>query len=163
MARYYGAEAVEQSVAATLQANINAALDTLYTAAADTTPKVYPRQVYAGARDLIPEYPSIVVTSLDGNQSLDASPNWGEVNHRIDVSAIVMSDDHRTLDRQTKRLLWAIWNVLKTHQGLDNGLSGLSGVQCMRYGRSEVYKPKAGQLLQVAAWEVVVQIEESTF
>lgn len=164
MARYYGVEAVEESVAATLRSYLNAALDTLYTAAGDTTPKVYPKSIFAGSRDVIPEYPAVVVASLDGQQTLDASPNWGEVNHRLDVSGIIISDDHRVLDRQTKRLLWAIWNVLKEHQGLDNSLQGLAGVTLVRYGRSDIYKPKGStQLLQVAAWEVVVRLEESTF
>lgn len=162
---YYGPEAIEESLAATLRTYLPAALDTIYAAAGDTTPKVYPRQVYAGSRDVIPEYPAVVVASIDGQQALDASPSWGEVNHRMDVSGLIVSDDHRTLDRQTKRLLWAIWDVLKTHQGLDNKLSGLAGVQLTRYGRSDVFKPKQGatQLLQVAAWEVIVRVEESTF
>lgn len=164
MMQYYGAEAVEEAIAATLRTYLNAAIDTIYAAAGDTTPKVHPRMIYAGSRDVIPEYPCVVVTSIDGQQLLDASPNWGEINHRLDVSALVQSDDHRVLDRQTKRLLWAIWNVLKTHQGLDNTLEGLAGVQLARYGRSDPYKaPGQTKLLQVAAWEVFVGTETSTF
>ena len=165
MTVYHGAEAVEESVAATLRTYMPAIINAIYTAAADATPNVLPVQYYAGSRDIIPEYPSVVVTSVDGQEALDGSPVWGEVNHRLDVSVICQSDDHRTLDRQTKRLLWAVWDTLKQHQSLDGGLSGLAGLTLARYGRSDIYQPKGGAklLLQVAAWEVIVRVEESTF
>lgn len=160
---YRGAEAVEESVAATLRTYLPAILASIYTSANDGVPNAPVAQFYAGSRDVIPEYPAIVVTSIDGAESLDGSPVWGEVNHRLDISAICQSDDHRTLDRQTKRLLWAIWDTLKQHQSLDGALSGLAGVSLARYGRSDAFKPTGKHLIQVAAWEAIVRMSESTF
>lgn len=164
MTVYHGVEAVENAVAATFSANLQAVVNKVYSDAADGIPNVTIAQFYAGKRDVVPEYPSVVVSSIEGQQPLDGTL-WGEVNHRIDVAIICQSDDKRTLDIQTKRILWAVWDCLKAHQNLDNSLNGLAGVSCIQYGRSEVYSnPKqTGQFLQVAAWEVVVQVEESAF
>lgn len=158
-----GVEAVEVAVANTLATYLPAIVTAIYTDAADGVPNVLPVQYYAGSRDVIPEYPAIVVASVDGNEDADGSPVWGEVNHRLDVSALCQSDDHHTLDVQTQRLLWAIWDTLKQHQALDGSLNGLAGLTLARYGRSDIYRPTGKHLLQVAAWEVIVRVEENTF
>lgn len=157
-----GPEAIETAVAATLQTYLPAVVNAIYAAAADSVPNVLPVQYYAGSRDVIPEYPAIVVASIQGEEALDGSPVWGEVNHHLDVSALSQSDDHRILDVQNTRLLWAIWNTLKQHQALDGSLNGLAGLTLARYGRSTIYK-SGKRLLQASAWEVIVRVEENTF
>ena len=158
-----GPEAIEVAVANTLQTYLPAVVNAIYAAAADSVPNVLPVQYYAGARDVIPEYPAIVVASIQGDEVVDGSPVWGEVNHHFDVSVLCQSDDHRTLDIQNIRLLWAIWDTLKQHQGLDGSLNGLAGLTLARYGRSQVYRDNSKHFLQAAAWEVIVRVEENTF
>ena len=162
MAIKKGAPAAEAAVANTIRTYINAEVDDVKTAWNDSIPLPYPVQVYTGYRRIIPEYPAIVVSSVDGQETLDAASFWGQQEHRIDVSVICQSDDIHVLDQQTKRYLVAIWEVIKKHQDLDASLSGLAGVATRRYGRSEIYNIEKSHFLhQAAGWELAVHVDES--
>lgn len=159
-----GPEAAVAAVVATLSAHAQAALDAIWTAWGDgaTIPEVAPRSVYKFRRDLVPEYPAWVVTWLGSQQVNNGATVWGEVDHRLDVSALVRSDALSVLETQATRHGWAIWEILMANQQLDGSLSGVSGVDPLRAGRSEVYSDKSRTtLIQAVGWEIVVHVMES--
>lgn len=164
MAGKQGPEAIELAVANTLTANLNAYLDALWTQYGDiaTVPKVYPAKVYAGFRELVNDFPALVVTSIDGKMESDGAPYWSEIAHRVDVTAVLRSDVQHILDQQTKRYLWAIWKCLLVNQILDQSLTGVPSVELARYGRSGAYPQEEHSklLLQAAGWEVIVRLAE---
>jgi hypothetical protein len=158
-----GAEAIEVAVANTLSTYLPTQLTAISAVWNDGVPLPAPVAVFAGQRQLVREYPAVVVASLDGTEVADGAPLWGEQEHRLDVSVVCLSDDQHILDVQTKRYLVAIWEVLKQNQLLDGSISGLAGVQTRRYGRSEQWKAneKGRLMLQAAGWEIVVHVTES--
>lgn len=164
-----GPEAIEHAVANTLSTNLSGFLDAIWAqwASIDPTegdgvvPEVYPKLVIAGRRQLINDYPAVIVTSLDGELLESGAPVWGEMAHRVDVTALLRGDRQDVLDKQSKRYLWAIWKCLMTYQMLDNSLVGNSGVTPKQYGRSLYGKPKATQMIMAAGWEVLVHLVES--
>lgn len=164
-----GAEAAERAVANTLRTNLPGMLSQISAAwanddAADglVVPLPNPAQVYSGMTNLVREHPSVVVTSTFGRETDDGAPLWGIQQHRLDVVVFCSSDAQAVLDRQLKRYLVAIWEVLKANQDLDGSLSGLAGVATTQYGRSHAYTGAHKPLLeQQAAWEVVVTVAES--
>jgi hypothetical protein len=161
-----GPEAAAEAVAATLVAHVNDAVATINAAYTDMTlPTFAAANIYALHRSLIPEYPAIVVGSVDGKELANGAPNWAEDDHRLDVAILCQSDDELVLDKQTLRYLWAVWRTLKVQQALDNSLSGLAGVDTPSYGRSEAYQVKQGSplMMRVAGIEVIVHIVETVF
>lgn len=159
-----GPEAIEVSIAATLASNINAEIDNVWTAWGDvaTVPKVYPVGCHGGTLSVIPEYPYIIVQSVDGVETADGAPLFGEQTHNLEVTALIASDDKATLDKISKRYLVAIWEVLKKHQTLDSTVSGLAGVTTRSYGRSGIYTRSDDSLLYRACrWTVTVFTLES--
>lgn len=169
MAGQQGPEAIEHAVANTLSTNLNGFLDAIWTqwATIDAAypvpiPKVYPKLVLAGRRQLISDYPAILVTSLDGELLGSGAPVWGEMQHRVDVTAFLRSDRQDVLDIQSKRYVWAIWKCLMTYQMLDNSLVGNSGVTPRSYGR-DLWDPKkkSVQMIMAVGWEVLVHLVET--
>lgn len=164
MATKKGAEAVAAALVATLSANANAALDAIWSAWGDATtnPEVYPRKVFKFRQDLIREYPVWVVSWLGTQQPSNGATQWAEQDHRFDVSALCRADSQPVLETQVVRHTLAIWEILMANQLLDGSLSGCSGVDLLRAGRSEVYADKSRTtLIQAAGWEVVVHVVES--
>lgn len=158
-----GPEAVVQSVVATLAAHVNEAVDIIAAQWADATPLPHIKSgnCYAFMQPIVPEYPAIIVNSLEGREVTDAAPVWAEVDHRLDVTVIVQGDD-RSIDRQTLRYLWAIWRTIHVYQALDGTLSGLAGVDVVRYGRSATYREgKNPLMLQMGGVEIAVHVEET--
>lgn len=162
-----GPEAIEVSIANTLATNINAELDNVWSAwalqdGANVPPKVYPVGCHGGTLAVIPEYPFIIVQSVDGIETADGAPLFGEQTHNLEVTALIASDDKATLDKVSKRYLVAIWEVLKKHQTLDSTVSGLAGVHTQSYGRSGIYTKANDDLLYRACrWTVQVFTLES--
>jgi hypothetical protein len=163
-----GPEAIEHAAANTLSTNLNGFLDAIWAQWTDidaasgiAVPEVYPKHVIAGRLNLINDYPTVIVTSLDGEMYGSGAPVWGETQHRIDVTALLRGDRQDILDRQSKRYLWAIWKCLMTYQMLDNSLVGNSGVTPAKYGRSLYGKGSSKQMLMAAGWEVLVHLVES--
>lgn len=164
MAGRSGPEAVKESVAATILANINAQLDTIYAEFADaTTPEVYPTAVYATGLSLIPTYPCIVVTWLEGKQISNGAEVWAEFEHTLDVSALVIGDDTATVDRMIDRYVWALWRLLMQNQALDGTIPGLSGIDLVRYMGSPLLKRRDGLpgVARAVSWEIMVRVMES--
>lgn len=158
-----GPEAVVQSVVATLQAHINEAVDIIAAQWADSVPLPHIKSgnIYAFDQPLVPEYPAVVVNSLDGTETMDGAPIWAMLDHRLDITILVEGDD-RGIDRQALRYLWAIWRTIHVYQALDGTLSGLAGVDVRKYGRSQTYTQKGKPLLlQMGGVEAVVHIAET--
>jgi hypothetical protein len=162
-----GPEAAAAAIVATLQAHVNEAVTLINAAQSDGVPlpTIAGTNIYDGFQEMLGEYPAIVVTPVEGQESANAAPAWGELGHHLDVTVLCQADSKDTLNRQTLRYLWAIWRTLKVYQALDGSLSGLAGVDSPRYGRSGVYKAseKSSLMMQDAGWEVVVNIVESVF
>lgn len=163
-----GAEAVEVALANTLVSylpdmlsQVEAAWASYDTAAGLSVPLLSPAQVYAGRRTLIREHPSVMVVSAFGQEVDDGAPLWGQQRHRVDIVTFCAADALEVVDRQSKRYLVAIWEVLKQHQDLDGSLAGLAGVMTTQYGRSDPYQNARKILEQQAAWEVLVTVMES--
>lgn len=156
-----GAEAVEAAVAATLDANIAGELAAVSAAWNDGVPLPAPKLVHAGELKLVREFPTILVVSVDGRETDDGAPVWGNQTHRLDVVTFLAGDNEETLDRQGKRYLVAIWEVIKKHQDLDGSLSGLAGVMTTQYGKSATYRAQSKPLMEKqVAWEVLVTTME---
>lgn len=158
-----GAEAGAVAIINTLNAHMPAALDTIYTAWNDTIPKNYPQQVYAMHQDLIDlgNFPCVVVTWLGSQQVANDATVWGEIEHRYQVSAGVVTDDRTTLERMALRHAWAIRQVLMTYPGLDGSLAGYGGG--LDLGTSGRSKPWNGgtNFYQWAGWEVILHVLEA--
>lgn len=158
-----GPEAAIAAVVATLVANLNAALDAIYTSWGDsaTIPNVHPLSIFKFRPAPPPELPCVIVSSLGGRQQENGQPYWGLVDHTLDVTALVESDQINVVETQATRYLWAIWEVFMAHPLLDGSMSGLSGFDLGRYGRSGAYPSKAGLLEEAVGWEITVHVEES--
>lgn len=164
-----GPEAIEHAVANTFSTYLNGFLDeiwaqwaTIDAASGIAVPQVYPKHVLSGRRQLINDYPTVIVTSLDGEMLSSGAPVWGEVQHRVDVSALLRGDRQDILDIQSKRYAWALWKCLMTYQTLDNSLVGNSGVTPRQYGR-DLWDPKrkSVQMIMAVGWEVLVHLVET--
>lgn len=158
-----GPEAAIAAVVATLTANLNAQLDAIWTAWGDsaTIPNVHPLSIYKFRPAPPPELPCVVVSSLGGRQLENGQPYWGLVDHVIDVTAMVTSDQVNVVETQATRNLWALWEVFMAHPLLDGSMGGLSGFDLGRYGRSGAYTNKNGLLQEDVGWELTVHVEES--
>ncbi len=154
--------AVQVAVANTLTTYVNAQIDAISAVWNDGVPLPHVAQVYNGYREMVPEYPVILVSSRGGKQRTNGATVWAEIDHRLDVSILVQCDDEPTLDQQMQRYLVAIWEVLMVNQGLDGSLSGLAGVDPVEYGRSGMYKlEKSTLLMEAGGWSIVVHVVES--
>jgi hypothetical protein len=126
-------------------------------------PKVYPKHIYDGNRLVIPEYPTIAISSMNGRQTTNAAPYWGQFEHHVDVSVILQGDDEFTLEQQKDRYLIALWEIFMQHQTLDDSLTGETGIDPLEYGDSGVFKPNKGSSLMMLAggWSIAVHADET--
>ena len=142
-----GPEAIEDAIASTLRANVNAYLDAVWTAwgAAAGVPKVYPAQVVSGRRALQPQFPAYIVRSLDGHTEEDLAPRYGYMAHRFEIVVMCQSSDDHVLDIQVKRHLTAIRKTL-----------GNVGCHCSHQRKSDETPPnpipKALNYRALAVW-----------
>lgn len=162
-----GPEATAQAIANTIGTKINALITQVNALYSDyQLPTIPTTAIYVLEQDVIPEYPAIVVSYLATNETADAAPNWGEVEHHFDVTVILTSDTKDSIQRAAQRYLWILWDLFKKNQVLDNSLSGLNGIDTPRMGRSQVYTLKgksSGVLMMDAGIELVVHVIESTY
>lgn len=159
-----GPEAVCEAVAATLATSLPATLTSIWADWGDgtTVPLANPKAVLAMRRPLLAEFPWLVCEPIGGQQVANGAQLWGEVDHRVAVTAWLRGDTETVLQKQATRYLWAIWRVLMEHQGLDGSLSGLAGVDPTQYVYGDVAKHgQGGMLLQPVGWEVVVHVMET--
>jgi len=119
---------------------------------------IYTREVFS-----IPLAPAIIVTPVGGTEVADGAPDFGELQHHLDVAVFCMADQMEIAEAQANRYLQAIWTVIKLHQQLDGSLSGLAGVSTLKYGKSPVASPTNTKTIigWMASWEVLVNIVES--
>jgi len=164
------AQALRSALYLTIKNNINAELDTVWTANAsdDTTygtvPKAYP-QAYVWRsqhRRLIAEYPAIVISSQSGHIVNNGATNWAEVDHHLDIAVVLMADDADIMGEQLERYLVAIWEVLMKNQFLDNSITGLAGIDPREYSVDPIYKlEKSTQAMQSAGWQIIAHVVEA--
>lgn len=154
--------AVQAAVVNTLSTYINTQVDAVAAAWADTVPLPHIVSIYNGYREIIPEYPAITVKCVSGIQKMNAATSWADIDHVIDITIIVQSDDETILEQQIQRYMVAIWEVLMQQQNLDGSLSGLSGVSPISYGVTKTYSlDKSRLLMETATWSAIVQMIES--
>ncbi len=162
-----GPEALERSMAATLQQYLPAELAAVYSAwapydAADgiSVPQAPPLHYLAGLRDVVSEYPSLVVVSETWNQTANGAQLWGSHDHHLLVVEYLSSDDQHILDIMTKRAAVAIWEVLMKHQQLD-GTCAVTGVDPMDCGWTPHQKSAiAPGFTRMLGWSVVAHVEQ---
>lgn len=158
-----GGEAVEYSLINTMAAHLPAELDQVWTNWGDiaTVPEVHPAQYYAGRVDSIPEYPAIVAHWMSSRETDHGQPLFGQQTHIVELTAIVASDTLPVLDKQAKRYIVAMWEVVQKYPGLDGSISGLVTCLPIEAGQSKVYS-KVGLLYMAVSWLLEVNTIEST-
>lgn len=158
------------AVANTLSTYLSATLDDVNAAYASADvaefgaalPLPHPAHVYPRNQAVIAELPAVVVTWLGFGESANGAPLFGEVVHKLDASALCVSDSIEVAEAQALRYIQAMWTVLKLHQGLDGSLSGLSGVDTPRAGKSAAYAADGRTIIGVwAGLELAVSVVES--
>jgi hypothetical protein len=121
-----------------------------------------PARVYPRNQAVIAEYPAVVVSWLGLDESANGAPTFGEVTHRIDAAGLCVSDSIEVAEAQALRYLQAMWTVIKLHQGLDGSLSGLSGIDSPRAGKSAAYSRDGQSIIGIwAGLELRVRVVES--
>ncbi len=158
-----GPEAIEDAIASTLRANVNAYLDAVWAAWGDaaSVPKVYPAQIVSGRRALQPQFPAYIVRSLDGHTQEDLAPRYGYMAHRFEIVVLCQSSDDHVLDVQIKRHLTAIRKTLGNAPTLDGSIGGILGITLESYGKSPSHPNDRKLMEQTAAWIATVRVEES--
>lgn len=164
-----GPEALERSMAATLATYLPGELTAIQSAWAPydtadgiTVPLVQPLHYFPGLRDVMIEYPTIVVLSEEWKQTLNGAPNWGSHDHPLLVVGYLNSDNQHILDIMTKRYAVAIWEVLMKHQGLD-GTCAVTGVDPKDCGWTPHQKSAISPgFTRMLGWSVVAHVEQGT-
>lgn len=162
-----GPEALERSMAATLATYFPAELTAVYAAwapydAADgiTVPLSMPLHYLAGVRDVVKEYPSIVVASEMWKQRQNGAEYWASHDHPLLIVGYLNSDDQHILDLMVKRYAVAIWETVMKHQALD-GTCAVTGIDPIDCGWTPHYKSAiAPGFTRMLGWSVVAHVEQ---
>lgn len=166
-----GPEALERSMAATLATYLPGELTAIWSAwasydAADgiSVPLTIPpaARFLAGQRDVVKEYPSLVVASETWKQRLSGAELWGSHDHNLLVVAYLGGDKQHILDIVTKRWAVGIWETLMKHQALDGtcAVTGVDPIDCGWTPPAE-YRSKIGMgFMRMLGWSVVAHVEQ---
>ena len=162
-----GGNAVALSLAGALTSYVNAEVDAISAAFADTVPlpHVAAANIYVMRKAVIPaEGAALVVAPVGGKQLANHATSYGEIAYHMEVAAICQSDNDYILQAQVDRYLTAVWQVVMKYQQLDGTIDTVIGCDPVRVGYSEIYKPSHGAILpwQGGAWEVDVYVEQLT-
>lgn len=162
-----GPEALERSVAATLATYLPAELTAIQAAwapydAADgiSVPLTAPLHYLAGLRDLVSEYPTLIVLSEVWKQTLNGAELWGSHDHNLLIVGYLNSDDQHILDIMTKRYAVGIWETLMKHQALD-GTCAVTGIDPKDCGWTPHQKSAiAPGFTRMLGWSVIAHVEQ---
>lgn len=165
MATKFGVEAVSESVAATLQAHLAGELTTVWAGWADGA--TVPQPVFAASNILsygllLPAvYPALFVEAMAARVTLDAAPNWQQMEYTLRLSLGLGLDKLDVIQRQMMRAMEAVRRVIVNQPQADGTVSGWLGMTPLRCQFSEVAKHPNGAFFQWGAWEVLARVEAS--
>ena len=161
-----GPEAVAEAHCATLVAHLATELTWVWSAWNDSA--TVPQPTFTSANilpydvDIQFEYPAICAVVQMVDETVDASPNWGENRYLVHLLIYLIGDDKGTIQKQMMRVLQAIWRVYKNNPNLDSSLSGYSGTKTGRRILSDVMAKKGtALLLQVGGVQLETVVGDS--